>query len=76
MKQPGRSKPMPPKKATKKTKCYIDSCDRDAEIADLCKTCYNGMYYWKGASPKKIVKRAKQLQVLSDRMDMMGGNRK
>ena len=60
----------------RKPKCYIPSCDRDAEVGDLCKTCYQGMYYWKDRTPTEVVKRAKQLQVLSDRMDMMGGNRR
>jgi hypothetical protein len=59
-----------------KDKCGVHSCIRDAEVGGLCATCYNGMYYWKGATPTRILKRAKQLAVLTDRMELISGNRR
>lgn len=60
-----------------KTLCAIDSCTRPMEMPEsgLCIQCYNGMYYWKDATPTRIMKRQKQLVILGDRMEAMGGNR-
>jgi len=63
---------------TKKDKCAISSCTRPMECPEsgLCKTCYAGMHYWQGRSVTAIMKRQKQLAVLEERMELMGGNRR
>lgn len=61
-----------------RTKCAIDSCENEAfyKKAGLCQTCYNGMYYWKNATPTQILHRHKQLHVLSDRMEVLSPNQR
>ena len=59
--------------AKKKIYCSVDGCfeERHYVSSGLCKACYAGMHYWKGASPTRILKRVKQLARLSSRMDTM-----
>ena len=61
-----------------KPQCSISACDRPMEMPEsgLCKTCYQGMYYWKDKTPTQVMKRQRQLAVLEERMEMMGGNRR
>jgi len=58
-------------------KCVIETCVRRAHYKDsqLCKTCYAGLYYWKGASPTRLLKRQKQLMVLQARMSTLTSTR-
>ncbi len=53
-----------------KTNCAVDACDRDVEVAGLCKRCYSNMQYWSKKAPGRIVKRQQQLALYSARMKM------
>lgn len=64
-----------PKAANGKPQCGIEACDNTAEIGDLCKRCYNGMFYWKDKTPTRIMARQKQLTRLASRMEMLSPNR-
>ena len=61
---------------SKKDKCIVDYCDRDAHHTEsgLCKTCYAGLYYWKGATPTRILRRHRQLKVLEARIELLTPN--
>ena len=58
----------------KTNRCEIGGCENEAQPMGLCKTCYAGMYYWKGATPSRILERRKQLDRLQNRMELMTPN--
>ncbi len=57
--------------------CMVEGCPRDIKYleAELCETCYQGMYYWRDKSPTAVMRRQKQLYILENRMELMSGNR-
>lgn len=57
----------------KKVFCVTGGCFEERHYIDsgLCKACYSGMYYWKGATPTRILRRIKQLTRLQSRMDTL-----
>jgi len=59
-----------------KNKCVVEGCNEEATCSDksLCNACYQGMYYWKDRSPTDIVRRKRQINRLSHRMDYMQPN--
>jgi hypothetical protein len=73
-----RKRKMPRKTNKVVNKCAINACEREAKYVEsgLCDTCYAGMYYWKNKTPTQILRRQKQLAVLEERMELMGGNRR
>lgn len=41
----------------------------------ICNACYSALYYWKGASIKKILQRRANLKKYQKRMTIIAGNR-
>lgn len=61
----------------KKETCEVDHCDRDVghPALGLCKPCYAALWYWQRLkSPGDLLERAKQLDILQARADLMLGN--
>ena len=56
--------------------CRIEGCGRPVLCAELCSPCYSGLYYWKDATPAKLVRRSNQLSVLTARLDVLLGQRR
>lgn len=61
---------MPKRKAV----CEIPACDEEATVAGLCRACYSGLYYWRGATPKELLDRRRKLKRLESRMELKLGN--
>lgn len=68
---------MPRKKVNGVGSCAVEGCPHDIMYieAELCRNCYQAMYYWRDRSPTDVMKRQKQLVVLENRMELMSGNR-
>jgi hypothetical protein len=58
--------------AARKPKCKI--CSSKAEVAGLCRPCYQSAYYWSKKTPGQMVKRMNDLERYERRMDYMLGN--
>jgi len=54
-------------------------CDRTSRThrvseQGICSTCEQAFHYWRKKTPSQIVKRARQLVSLQNRMDVLLGN--
>lgn len=63
-------------KKSRKAECSISSCDREAAVSGLCSPCYSRMYYWMKKTPGQVLKRQKQLNVIEEGLELLGGNRR
>lgn len=56
----------------KEPTCMIEGCTKEVYCTDLCINCYQGLRYWQqGKTPKDVVRRKQQLQVLEARMNLL-----
>jgi len=58
---------------SKKIKCYVDGCERDAyyKQSGLCTTCYAFMHYWVNRSVTDRVKHARKIEAWDKRANML-----
>ena len=67
---------MAKRKKTNGAVCTV--CEENAidyPVAELCRNCYQALYYWKQKSVKAIVRRQHQLETYARRMDVIAGTR-
>jgi hypothetical protein len=65
------------KRKPKGKPCSMDYCEGHVnkyKTAGICDACWMGMYYWRNATPTRLLKRARQLAKLSARMEAMSPN--
>ena len=56
-----------------------DLCDRTTKthrvsVEGICSTCEQAFHYWRKKTPSQMVKRARQLVSINNRMEVMLGN--
>jgi hypothetical protein len=59
-------------------KCIVEGCGNEESwpqgATGLCAACDQGLRYWAGATPARLVQRQRQLYKLMNRMDLRMGN--
>ena len=55
----------------RKSTCETNGCGCEAQIAGLCKRCYQRLWYWTKKSPAQIVQRKRNLDMWSATVEQL-----